>query len=197
VTNCEFLGGGLKMAAFFVCGIICCIVGELMKTMMAALLLVVLVRPACAQEPKPAAPAGTRIGTATRLVVLFHDLERQLMAAQQKHDQAALDRLLAPDFEVWTPDPPGEPISRVNWLQKLNTSGAPDAFSIRQMAVRGLDDHTIASFVLLKSAGGRQSADFVVDVWARSGSDWKLAERYLSQVPAAQYAGERKPTGKE
>jgi hypothetical protein len=37
----------------------------------------------------------------------------------------------------------------------------------------------------------------VVDVWARSGSDWKLAERYLSQVPAAQYAGERKPTGKE
>jgi hypothetical protein len=168
-----------------------------MKTLTAAFLFVLVIRPAHAQEAKSAAPAGTRIGTATRLVVLCHDLEQQLMAAQQNHDQAALDRLLASDFEARTPDPPGEPIPRATWLQQVDKFGEAEAFSFRQMAVRGLENHAIASFVLVERGHGRQTAHFVVDVWARSGSEWKLTERYLSPARAAQYAAEPRPTGKE
>ena len=147
------------------------------------------------QQTKPTAPAGARIGTATRLVVLFHDLEQQLVAAEQKHDEAALERLLSADFEARTPEPPGEPMPRATWLQRVSSAGGPESFSIRQMAVRGLDNHAIASFVLLQG-GGQKRAQFVVDVWARDDIEWKLTERYVSQVPAGLYAGKQKPSGK-
>ncbi|MBZ5567002.1 MAG: nuclear transport factor 2 family protein [Acidobacteriia bacterium] len=169
-----------------------------MKRIITTVLLVLAqVSISSAQQTKPGAPAGSRIPTATRLVVTFHDLERQLTIALRKNDAATLDRLLAGEFEVWTPQPPGEPVPRADWLQQRRSVGVPEAFSIRQMAVRGLDDHAVASFVLIEGAGARQTAQFVVDLWARSGGEWKLTDRYASQVPPAPYSGERKPTGKD
>ena len=168
------------------------------KRMIMAILLVVAHVPAMlAQQAKPGAPAGTRIPTATRLVVTFHDLEQQLMIALRKNDSAALNRLLAGEFEVWTPQPPGDPVPRADWLQMRQSAGASETFSIRQMAVRGLDEHAVASFVLMEGAGAKQTAQFVVDLWARSGGAWRLTDRYTSPVPHAPYSGERKPTGKD
>ena len=169
-----------------------------MKTaMMAVLLVLTQVSISSAQRTKPGAPAGSRIHTATRLVVTFHDLERQLTIALRQNDAATLDRLLASKFEVWTPQPPGEPIPRAVWVQERQSAGVPEAFSIQQMAVRALDEHAVASFVLIEGAPARQTAQFVVDLWARSGGEWKLTDRYTSPAPPAPYSGERKPTGKD
>jgi hypothetical protein len=169
----------------------------MIKKAITAFLLVLAYAPiSSAQQTKPGAPAGTRVPTATRLVVTFHDLERQLTIAAQKNDQSTLNRLLANEFEVWTPAPPGDPVPRAAWLTH-KTPGAPDAFSIRQMAVRALDDHAVASFVLIEGTGARQAAEFIVDVWSRSGGEWKLTDRYTSPVPAALFSGDRKPTGKD
>jgi hypothetical protein len=167
------------------------------KVIMACLLAAAQVTAIAAQQAKPGAPAQARIPTATRLVVTFHDLEQQLAIALQKNDAVTLDRLLASEFEVWTPPPPGDPVPRADWLQQRQSAPSPEEFSIRQMAVRGLDEHAVASFVLIQGAGARQTAQFVVDLWARSGGSWKLTDRYTSPVPPAPYAGGRKPTGKE
>jgi hypothetical protein len=166
-----------------------------MKTAAALLLLVSLT--SAAQQPRSGAPEK-HIGTATRLVVLFDGLERRLIAAEQHGDEAALDQLLAGDFEVWTPAPPGEPIPRAEWLAQNKKRRPADSFSLRQMAVRDLRDHAAASYVLLETRGTAQTACFVVDVWAREGNGgWKLTDRYIAPVNPASYAGERKPTGKE
>jgi hypothetical protein len=39
-------------------------------------------------------------------------------------------------------------------------------------------------------------AFFIVDVWRKTGADWRLDSRYLSAVDAAPYRGDVRPTGK-
>ena len=167
-----------------------------MKSLLASLVLVLLGISAYGQQPGTVPPSGTRSVTTTRLVAVFSELERQLVAATQKNDQTTLDRLLSSDFELWTPKPPGAPMARPEWLQNMKTA-VPREFSIRQMSVRGLDDHAVASFVLLEGAGARMTAAFVVDLWERKVSEWKLTDRYTSRVQAAPYTGGVKPTGKD
>ncbi len=167
-----------------------------MKSIFAAIVSILLAVAAHAQQTKPAPQAGTRIVTKTRLVAVFSDLEQQLLTAGRTNGATVFDRLLARDFQVWTPAPPGQPVPRAAWLEK-NASSPPEAFRIRQMAVRSLDHHAVVSFVLVEGGGARQTARFIVDLWSNSSGDWQLTDRYVSSVPPAPYAEDRKPTGKD
>lgn len=130
-----------------------------------------------------AAPAAaqTRIPTVTRLVKQFVGLEDELAAALRSGDAAVIDRLVAEDFEQRDAARPGEPLPRVDWLQRDAKAGA--AFSeIEQMAVHEHGELMIVSF--LRSDAGRQHSQFVVDVWKRQPDGTRLLIRYLSPAPA-------------
>ncbi len=120
--------------------------------------------------------------TRTRLVALYSELEAQLATAAQKSDSAKLQQLLSDDFEQWTPEPPGDPMLREDWMAAYH----PTSFSTHQMAVRAFGDTEIASFVLhQKAAFGEKDESgefFVVDVWRREGNTSRLASRYISRV---------------
>jgi len=58
------------------------------------------------------APIVKRIGTMTRGTKVFGDAEEAIVAALKAKDAAALDRLVAPDFEQRTQGAPGMPVPR-------------------------------------------------------------------------------------
>src|SRR5512142_1788516 len=64
--------------------------------------------------------ARGQVATTTRLVTLFTNLEAEMMTAVQQRQPAA-ERLLSPDFQVWTPQPPGAPVPRAEWLRSAPT----------------------------------------------------------------------------
>ena len=134
--------------------------------------------------------------TRTRLVALYSDLEAQLATAAQKSDSAKLQQMLSDDFEQWTPEPPGDPIPREDWMAAYH----PPSFSTHQMAVRTFGDTEIASFVLhQKAAFGDKDASgefFVVDVWRREGNSSRLASRYLCRAARTAVSSPPAPSGK-
>ena len=132
-----------------------------------------------------------RIQTATRLVVIFSNLENQLNDAVATGKHQAVDQLLTEDFEEWTPQPPGSPIPRQQWLE--NSDKHLSNARLLQMAVKGLDDHAIANFVLLAGA----KSFFVVDIWQKQGNDWKLQQRYRCPVDPTLYLQPAHPAGKD
>lgn len=148
------------------------------------LLIAAMTATAAAHSPRQKGHGG-HVVTRTRLVAQYSDLEAQLASAAQKGDSAKLSQMLADDFEQWSPEPPGDPISREDWMAGYH----PTSFSMSQMAVRDLGETEVASFILHqrgmfaeKDAGGDF---FVVDVWRREGNRSRLAARYLTRAPRA------------
>jgi len=138
-----------------------------------------------------AAQAPGRIQTATRLVTMFSHLENQLWDSLVRDDKASAERLLADDFAQWSPEPPGAPTPREEWLK-------PDRrdmrnFRVRQMSAKDLGDNVVVNYVLTSDL---PRAFFIVDVWKKAGAGWQLAQRYLSAVDAAPYRGDVRPSGR-
>jgi hypothetical protein len=124
-----------------------------------------------------------RIVTTTRLVAVFSELEESTFKAAQQNDLATLHRVLSDEFEVWTPEPPGQPIPGEDWLKKM-AADKVQSFRFRQMAVRSLgDDISVVSFVLTEVSTTPKSY-FIVDVWTRSDGSWRLRDRYQSRALA-------------
>src|ERR1700687_2207170 len=113
------------------------------------------------QEKAPAVPAKPK------LQIFFSELETQWLKAAQARDQAAINRIVAEDFEVWTSAPHGSPMSRADWLaegfgQRLLS------FQIKQLAVRDLSPEiAVVSFVenatYQESATPQTEDRFIVD----------------------------------
>ncbi|HYX68003.1 MAG TPA: nuclear transport factor 2 family protein [Terriglobales bacterium] len=157
-----------------------------MTKLLPALAIVLLILPAARaqQTPSPAAPG--QAATVTLPVATFSGLENQLVEAAQKKDQAALQRLISEDCNLWTPAPPGEPMPSGDWIAGL-MKDPPQTFRMRQLAVQVFGDTNVVSFV---SSEGRKvkgkeqtTRHFVVDVWTKKGDGWQLAARYLSAAP--------------
>jgi ketosteroid isomerase-like protein len=165
------------------------------RSALALALCLSLPAPVHAQEA-----AGRPSVTRTRLVVLFSELETDCLKAIQRKDAAALQRRLHEDFQVWTPEPPGSPLPREEWLDSVLKGYELRSFKLHQMAVRSFGETAVVSFVLHTEAaagGADKSGDsFVVDVWVQHGQDWLLSDRYVSEAPAAPGATSTKPTGK-
>jgi hypothetical protein len=137
---------------------------------------------AAADEP---APIVKRIGTMTRGAKVFGDAEEALVAALKSQDAAALDRLVAPDFEQRTQGAPGTPVPRADWI-KQGPGEVAHSTGLRDFAVHDYGDINVVSFAWTREPP--QATAFVVDVWQRKpggGDAWQLSTRYLSTVPAS------------
>lgn len=120
----------------------------------------------------------------SRLQVFFSELETQELNAIQDKNQAALNLILADDFQESRPDPPGQPIAREDWL-KAAFSRKAKSFELRQMTIRSVTPQiSIVSFILsqvFEQSGKADNEDrFVVDVWANTGGgdNWRCTGRY-------------------
>jgi len=153
-----------------------------------------------AQEPwKP--PLTSRIKTATRQVVLFTNLETQMLLAVQKKDQRALSAMLTDDFAIDMPN--ADRMAGEDWLDSVMSKDfALEKFGVHQMSVIDLGNAAIVKYERLQQATQKDANEngqfFVVDLWKKDGDTWKLANRYASKVTSvvpAQTAP--KPTGKD
>jgi hypothetical protein len=115
-----------------------------------------------------------RVPTVTRLVKLFSTLESELMAAVQKGDSTAIDKMLADDFELRSGAMPGTPTPRAEWLRH---SQGQAAAPMEQMAVHDYGTAAVVSYLWKRKA---RHDVLVVDVWGKSGDAWKLSVRYAS-----------------
>lgn len=117
-----------------------------------------------------------RVPTVTRLVQMFSELESRLDAAARQHEAAALDRLLHADFELRNATRPGTPLPRAEFVQQMLDRPMAPART-EQMAVHDVGAAAIVSF--LRRSTDEAETLFVVDVWSRTGDDWRLQVRYV------------------
>lgn len=135
-----------------------------------------------------------RVVTRTRTVVLFSDLEQQLLNAKLKHDKAALTKLLADDFEVRRSSAPASPVPREEWLESETPEFPVSEFHLSDMAVHLYNENTAVASFIHRAGTGRF---FVVDVWNKDRAAWKLAVRYTAPAGPMASAADRKPDGKQ
>ena len=147
-------------------------------------LLLLVAAPVVAQAPG-------RIQTSTRFVTIFTNLENQLWDALVRNDAVAAGRLLTEDFAQWSPEPPGAPTPREEWLKPNRRDMAN--FRVRQMSATDLHDYVVVNYVLTSDL---PKAFFIVDVWRKAAGDYQLSSRYLSAVDKAPYVSSAHPTGK-
>jgi len=159
-------------------------------------LLMGLTAPCLAAAPVPDAPPHAGMGTVTREVARYGELEQRLAAALQAHDESAVHALLDDDFDV-TAAGAADSQSADDWLevQKMVTL---TRFAIRTLAVRELGTVDIVSFVLDVRGPDRAKqalphSSFVVDVWR--SADGKLLTRYVS-VPRSLPPPSPQPDGR-
>jgi hypothetical protein len=164
-------------------------------------LSILLVSLAGGQEPvKP--PLNPRIVTATKQVVMFSSLEKQMMEALQKKDKSALKAMLTDDTAIHLPD--AEPLPGDEWVESvMNKDFTLKSFVIRQMDVADLGTAALVAYdrVQQSTLKGKQDGGefYVIDLWKKDGDTWKLADRYVSKVgstPVLPTAPVR-PTGKQ
>lgn len=124
-----------------------------------------------------AARVRSQVPLMTRLVKLFLEREIALFEAEAARDRATLERLLAPDFEQRDAAAPGRPQPRAAWLAARAGAAVDSDISLEQMAVHDLGESALVSFVARPQPGAPL---FVVDLWRRSGDDWRLQVRYRS-----------------
>lgn len=132
--------------------------------------------------PRTGRAQGTRVPIVTRLVKTLLEFESRLAGAASAGDAAALQALLADDFEMRTARRPGVPTPRAEWLAMLAREPAPPA-EIEQIAAHDHGSVVDLSF-LLRPAGAASKAapQFIVDTWARDGDSWRLKVRYAAPV---------------
>jgi hypothetical protein len=122
--------------------------------------------------------ATGRVPTVSRLVMQFTEREMQLADRLSARDPAGAGNLLTDDFELRASSQPGRPVPRADWLAQSTQSPGPGN-RVTQMAVHDLGESAVVSFMQGPDTGGSL---FVVDVWRRTGSEWKLAVRYAAPI---------------
>jgi hypothetical protein len=156
---------------------------------------------ASAQEPvKP--PLNPRIVTATKQVVMFSALEKKMLEAIQKKDQAALKAMLTEETIIHLPD--ADPLPGDDWADSVMSKDFDlKTFTIRQMDVADLGTAAVVSYDRIQDStfkGIKDGGEFyVVDLWKKDGDTWKLADRYVSKVGSVPVLPKTpvRPTGKQ
>lgn len=142
---------------------------------------------AMAPPPALAAEAQKRIvPTVTLTVKQFSELEEDWLQAVRQHDTDALNRLVAPGFELRTSAAPGRPTARAEWLKQAQ-SGAPFDSRIEQMAVHEYGQLMVVSFLWqldVPKTSPLPRQVFVIDTWKQGDSGWQVVTRYAAPVQA-------------
>jgi ketosteroid isomerase-like protein len=132
--------------------------------------------------------SGRAVPTPTRNVTIFTGLEHDWIDAVEKHNDDALNKLVAPTFEMRSAAAPGVPTPRAESLKQW-MSLAPFQSSIGQMAVHEYGDVMLVSFMWTIAAAKDSALPqtvFVVDTWKRVDGDWQVMVRYAAPVAGAE-----------
>jgi hypothetical protein len=129
----------------------------------------------------------------SRGVKIFSQLELKLGAAAHAQDRDAIDALLDENFELRRGAEPGRPLPRAEWHEQV-AAHAPAEIELSQMAVHDLGAHAVVSFVSAPKGVANANRVFIVDVWRKSGDDWRLVVRYES--PSSASEEDAAPTGR-
>ena len=139
-------------------------------------------------------------GMPTIEVDAFTRLEKRLMDAVVAQDRSTLGSLLAPDFELRTARTGGEVTIRDEWLQAATSTYKIRSFKITGLTVRPMGNSAVVNFFYEQQAafaGQDISGDFfLVDIWQKTGTDWKLLARY-SAGPGVAPKSASNPKSKE
>jgi ketosteroid isomerase-like protein len=112
---------------------------------------------------------------------IFGGLEQAWSEAIQKKDRAALEMILDKDFALRIADDPGRRIDRKEWLATIAVYNTR-SFRIHALQAREFGNVAVVSQMIRQRAdvqGVDRSGDFfIVDVWRRRGTKWKVAARY-------------------
>ena len=147
------------------------------------LVLSLLQIPATAQER-----ASGRIPTVTRLVRIMMLNEDALSTALEGGDQPAVERLLTDDFEMRIGTAPATPVARDDWIRNALLDPRKGA-EREQMSAHEMGEFVVASF--LERPAGALPAVYMVDIWKKTGAEWKLSRRFSAPGTGAEFA----PTG--
>ena len=122
----------------------------------------------------------TQIPVVTRLVQIYSDDEQRLAEAINRRDAAAIERLVAKDFELRPANHIGVATPRAAWLAQ-SLKEAPTSVIISQMAVHDYGNIRIVSFAMKRPAAPQAARDIaVVDVWMLTGEKSVLKVRYAA-----------------
>lgn len=152
------------------------------------LFIAILMAAGSAPAQAPAGKPPVRVvPTVTRTIQLFSTLENEWLDAVQQRDQAALKKIVAPDFEQRNAAAPGVPTPReesISHALKL----APFHSSIGQMAAHEYGDLMVVSFLWkldVRNDAALAQKVFVVDTWKRGEAGWQVVTRYTAPVADA------------
>jgi ketosteroid isomerase-like protein len=164
---------------------------------------VALVASMAASPQEPVKPQlNPRIITATRQVVIFTDLETQMLRDIQSKDQAGLSKLISEDCIIEMPD--ADPLTGEDWMKGIFSKDyVLKSFAVRHVSVVDGRDFAVVKFDRVQQSTSKGKPDggefFVVDVWKKDGDSWKLANRFVSKVSSVPFTPktDARPTGKQ
>ena len=143
---------------------------------------------AIAAGPALAQPTGGRpnriVPTVTRTVHMFSELENQWLDAVQSRDQATLDKIVAPSFELRSALQAGTPTPRAESLKQALALPPFDS-SIGKMAAHEYGDIIVVSFewkLTPAKDSGPPERMFVVDTWRHAEAGWQVVARYIAPI---------------
>lgn len=126
----------------------------------------------------PRSPAF--VAMPTRLVTLFTEQEKAIAAALIKGDHAALDRLVAENFELRAGSRADQAVPRDAWLAHSQAHPEHAAMlSPQHMAVWDFGTNAVVNFKWTNTGQAQATDLFVIDVWKRTDDNWKLAIRFI------------------
>jgi hypothetical protein len=133
-------------------------------------------------SPVLLAQETVKSGMPTIEVDSFTRLENRLMNAVVGRDRLALDGMLAPDFELRTSRSGGEITLRDEWIQAATATYKVRSFRISRLTVRPLGKNAVVNFFCEQRATASEQHlngnFFIVDLWQKVGTGWKLSARY-------------------
>ena len=163
------------------------------RSILSLVSLIFLLQIALAQETAES-------GMPTIEVDAFTRLEKRLMDAVVAQDRSTLEPLLAQGFELRSARTGGELTLRDGWLKAALTTYKIRFFKISRLTVRPMGDSAVVNFFYEQQAafaGQDISGDFfLVDIWQKTGTDWKLLARY-SAGPGVAPKSASNPKSKE
>jgi ketosteroid isomerase-like protein len=135
----------------------------------------------------PTGKPGRLVPTVTRTIQTFSALENDWLDAVQARDRAALQKIVAANFELRSSAQPGTPTPREESLNHA-LQLAPFHSSIEQMAAHEYGDIVVLSFLWnlqVPKGGPLPQKLFVVDTWKRNDGEWQVVTRYTAPVSDA------------
>jgi ketosteroid isomerase-like protein len=120
---------------------------------------------------------------------MFEELERQLMTAVVKRNADVLERLIADDYELTSPDVSAERIGKLAFVQ---AALSPTGVSIEQFEFASVKatvlskDAAIVRAELVWSSTGLPATMprrfFLTDLWERQRGGWQLVSRHSTEA---------------